>query len=203
MFAYCKNNPCNLDDPTGEIAITTCILIGSAIIGTLAFTCTAVSSYERTGQVDWVGSLMTGLSWGLTTYTCGMSLYGTYCDYSYASGTTPVTNIGTSKATVVYPPNNGFNSTPRDSLLMPGSKLQRTGGINGIFVAPINTPTPSLSLPPDKIGAPIINIQVLQPINVQAGTAMPWFNQPGGGTQFLLPASIGELQAQGIIRILP
>jgi len=51
----------------------------------------------------------------------------------------------------------------------------------------INSPTAfsSLSLPPDKIGAPVMNLEVLKPISVQAGTAMLWFGQPGGGTQFL------------------
>lgn len=60
-----------------------------------------------------------------------------------------------------------------------------------------------LSLPPDKINAPITNYNVLKPIQVQSGTAMPWFDQPGGGTQFLLPDSISNLQKDGYLEIFP
>ena len=48
-----------------------------------------------------------------------------------------------------------------------------------------------------------MNLEVLKPISVQAGTAMPWYGQPGGGTQFVLPNSIGNLIADGSLKILP
>ena len=47
------------------------------------------------------------------------------------------------------------------------------------------------------------NYNVLKQIQVQSGTAMPWFDQPGGGTQFLLPDSISNLQKDGYLEIFP
>ena len=106
------------------------------------------------------------------------------------------------QASTKYPPNDGFNATPRESVLDTGSKLQRIGGSSGVLVAPVNTPSSSLSLPPDKTGAPVMNLEVLCPIPVQAGTAMPWFGQPGGGTQFLLPDTIQNLIQNGSLKII-
>lgn len=129
-----------------------------------------------------------------------------YTNYSYSTGKTPVTsvNVGNTAAPQLnYPPNNGFNTTPRNSTLSQGSTLQRNGGTQGKFVAPVNTPLEKLSLPPDKINATVTNYTVLKPIQVQAGTAMPWFGQPDGGTQFLLPNSIANLQKNGYLEIFP
>lgn len=134
----------------------------------------------------------------------GMSVYGVYCDYYYSTGKTPVTSVNVGKASApVYQPNDEFNATPRSSTLSPGSTIQSSGGTQGKYVAPVNTPVTKLSLPPDKINAPITNYFVLKPIKVQSGAAMPWFGQPGGGTQFLLPDSISNLQRDGYLEIFP
>lgn len=204
LFQYCGNNPVNDYDPTGEfvISITTLITIGSIAIGAVAFAYTAYDSYKHTGKVDWLGATVNGFSWGMSAYTLGMSAYSAYVGYCDYKGTTPVTSVNVGPAPN-YPPNNGFNATPRNSTLSPGAILQRIGDEEGRFVAPVNTPAPKLSLPPDKIGAPITNYIVLKPLPVQAGTAMPWYGQPGGGTQFLLPDSISNLRSDGFIEIFP
>jgi hypothetical protein len=41
--------------------------------------------------------------------------------------------------------------------------------------------------------------RVQRPMEALAGVAIPWFNQPGGGSAYLLPASIEELLADGAL----
>ena len=38
--------------------------------------------------------------------------------------------------------------------------------------------------------------------DVNSGTSAPWFDQPGGGTQYQLPMSIRELRRYGYIKII-
>ncbi len=96
MFAYCLNNPVNCQDPAGEIAITTLILIGSAVLGALAAGYTAYAEYKAGfDTVHIIGdSICAGIGVFLTVYTAGMSLYQTYQTYCYLNAKTPVTNIG-------------------------------------------------------------------------------------------------------------
>ncbi len=61
-YVYCNNNPVRYVDPSGEIAITTLILIGSAVIALVAAVDTACDSYNTTGKVDWVNTITTGRS---------------------------------------------------------------------------------------------------------------------------------------------
>jgi hypothetical protein len=47
----------------------------------------------------------------------------------------------------------------------------------------------------------LLNVyKVMKPIDVDAGPAAPWFGQPGGGTQYELPATIKELVASGHLK---
>ena len=96
VFAYCLNNPVNLNDPTGEIAITTLVLIGSIIVGVGAATYTACVEYNAgcdTTQIV-LDSIVAGLSAFTVVYSCGMTAYSCYQNYCYLNGLTPVTNIG-------------------------------------------------------------------------------------------------------------
>ena len=38
-----------------------------------------------------------------------------------------------------------------------------------------------------------------RPLQVLKGTAVPWFEQPGGGTAYVLPAAISDLLADGAL----
>lgn len=61
----------------------------------------------------------------------------------------------------------------------------------------------SLSLPYHRL--PIMNqlnlYIVNQDLTVLAGEAAPWFGQPGGGTQYLLPLTIQKLLDLGVLSI--
>ena len=96
MYAYCLNNPVNSADPTGEIAITTLILIGSAIIGAACAGYTAYKEYQAGyNTVRIVGdSVCAGVAGFSIVYTGGMSLYQCYQNYCYLNAITPVTDVG-------------------------------------------------------------------------------------------------------------
>ena len=54
-------------------------------------------------------------------------------------------------------------------------------------------------LPPDKLGLTPDSYVIKKPLKVLAGQAAPWFGQPGGGTQYLLPKRIEALIRKGIM----
>lgn len=96
MFAYCNNNPVNGCDPSGELAITTLILIGSAVfgLGTALY-----SGYKmREAGESWGDTIFYSAGAGLcafcTVYTLGMSAYELYCNMCWYYGNTPATDIG-------------------------------------------------------------------------------------------------------------
>ncbi len=104
MFAYCLNNPVMGADPTGEIAIATLILIGSAIVGAACAGYTAYKEYQAGfGAVQIIGdSVCAGFAGFSIVYSGGMALYQCYQNYCYLNGLTPVTTLGnTSSANTV------------------------------------------------------------------------------------------------------
>ena len=97
MFAYCNNNPINFCDPTGEILISTLILIGSAIVGAACAGYTAYTTYNAGYATEDIifYSVGAGLGGFLTVYTLGMSAYQVYLNYCILNGITPVTEVMT------------------------------------------------------------------------------------------------------------
>ncbi|HKN56470.1 MAG TPA: TNT domain-containing protein [Amycolatopsis sp.] len=78
-----------------------------------------------------------------------------------------------------------------------GSELDRFGGPNGNLTYAAGTPFEERSLVPEWVNRPYHLYRVQRPLEALAGVAIPWFNQPGGGSAYLLPASIEELLAEG------
>ncbi|EHK88377.1 hypothetical protein SZMC14600_05676, partial [Saccharomonospora azurea SZMC 14600] len=78
-----------------------------------------------------------------------------------------------------------------------GSELDRFGGPNGNLTYAAGTPFEERSLVPEWVNRPYHVYRVQRPIRVLAGVAIPWFNQPGGGAAYLLPASVEDLLADG------
>jgi filamentous hemagglutinin len=56
-------------------------------------------------------------------------------------------------------------------------------------------------LPPGSEARAYVKLEVLKPINAQAGEIAPWFGQPGGGTQFKTEISLEKLIENGYVRI--
>lgn len=78
-----------------------------------------------------------------------------------------------------------------------GSELDRFGSSNGNLTYAAGTPFEERSLVPEWVNRPYHVYRVQRPLRVLAGVAIPWFNQPGGGAAYLLPASIDDLLADG------
>ncbi|WP_370970515.1 TNT domain-containing protein [Amycolatopsis sp. cg9] len=78
-----------------------------------------------------------------------------------------------------------------------GSELDRFGGPTGNLTYAAGTPFAERSLVPEWVNRPYHVYRVQRPLEALAGVAIPWFNQPGGGSAYLLPASIEELLAEG------
>lgn len=103
MFAYCTNSPVVNEDPSGEILISTLILIGAAIVGTAV---AAYTGYEaREAGCDWADTIFYSVGSGLcafaTVYSLGTTAYGVYCNYCAINGMTPVTEIGASSPATI------------------------------------------------------------------------------------------------------
>lgn len=81
--------------------------------------------------------------------------------------------------------------------LEPGTEIDRFGDADGNLVYAAGTPFSERSLVPEWIDRPYHAYRVRQPFQVLTGAAIPWFDQPGGGTAFLLPDAIGDLVAHG------
>ncbi|MGH3880702.1 MAG: glycohydrolase toxin TNT-related protein [Actinophytocola sp.] len=81
--------------------------------------------------------------------------------------------------------------------LEPGTEIDRFGDDDGNLVYAVGTPFKERSLVPEWVDRPYHAYRVRQPVQVLTGSAIPWFDQPGGGTAYLLPDAVGELVAMG------
>ncbi len=88
-------------------------------------------------------------------------------------------------------------------MLQPGTELDRFGEPNGNVTYTIRTPYTHRSLPPQWSNRSYFAYRVQRPLQALRGTAVPWFEQPGGGTAFVLPATISELLADGTLAEMP
>lgn len=81
-----------------------------------------------------------------------------------------------------------------------GTTFGRIGGNTGSFVAPPKTSPDKLSLAPGTDISNYTEYVVTKSITgVEKATVAPWFDKPGGGTQFKLPMSISDLIREGYI----
>lgn len=108
----------------------------------------------------------------------------------------------------IYPPNNGFHGIPTATPLKPTAKIDRYGGYftdgnfvdNGNFVSKAGATFESRALPVDSLQKPLKTYEVLQQFDTMAGPATPWFDQVGGGIQYMTERKIGWLVERGYIR---
>lgn len=102
----------------------------------------------------------------------------------------------------IYPPQNGYqldqNGDPViwTTTLRVGRGIDRYGSEYGAFLAPQHARYPRRSIPPSNlVGSPPEGCnhylyRVLKPLPVRAGPIAAWFEQPGGGIQYQLDATL-------------
>lgn len=86
-----------------------------------------------------------------------------------------------------------------ETTLPVGTEIDRIGGPEGNVTYAAGTDWSNRSLPPDWMDRPRHVYRVQRPVRVLTGTAIPWFDGPGGGTAHILPASIEALLADGTL----
>ena len=96
--------------------------------------------------------------------------------------------------------NDGFASTPIDEVLQPGTRIDRYGSDFGSVTSPEGIPYEMRAVAPGTDLKPYSVFEVVEPINVKAGKIAPWFDESGGGIQYLLPDTVDELLDAGILR---
>ncbi len=77
---------------------------------------------------------------------------------------------------------------------------RRYGSDFGTFTSPEGIPYEMRALAPGTDMKPYSVFEVVEPINVKAGEIAPWFDEPGGGIQYLLPDTVDKLLDAGILR---
>lgn len=88
-------------------------------------------------------------------------------------------------------------------VLQPGTEVDRFGEPNGNVTYSSRTPYTQRSLPPQWSNRTYTAYRVQRPLQALRGTAVPWFEQPGGGTAFVLPTAISDLLMDGTLVELP
>ncbi len=99
-----------------------------------------------------------------------------------------------------WPPQDGFVDSPIDVILKPGIKIDRYGSDAGFFTSPEGTPYRMRALAPGTEAKTYSVFEVVKPIRVKSGKIAPWFDEIGGGVQYLLPDSIEDLISENKIR---
>ena len=99
-----------------------------------------------------------------------------------------------------WPENNGFADIPMDEVLQPGARIDRYGSDYGSFTSPEGTPYEMRAVAPGTDQRPYSVFEVDESINVKSGSIASWFDEPGGGIQYLLPDTVDELLDAGILR---
>jgi hypothetical protein len=87
--------------------------------------------------------------------------------------------------------------------LHPGTEIDRFGDGDGNLVYAVGTPFALRSLVPDWVNREYHTYRVQQPFEALTGVAIPWFEQPGGGTAFLLPHAVEDMLEDGFLVEVP
>jgi RHS repeat-associated protein len=85
-----------------------------------------------------------------------------------------------------WPPNDGFAGPRVKGALPKDTLLDRFGAEGGSFLSPKGTPFEMRALAPSSLKEPYYVYRAKKPLPVESGRIAAAFDQPGGGTQYLL-----------------
>lgn len=111
------------------------------------------------------------------------------------------------KGITIYPGTNGDTNINgfvdgifETKTLEPGMIIDRYGSNGtGKYFSPLGTPYSERALPPYMKNEPYTKYKVLVSFEVKSGEIVPWFDEVGGGTQYLSTYSVDELKKFGYI----
>jgi hypothetical protein len=83
------------------------------------------------------------------------------------------------------------------AILMPGREIIRYGDPTGNLTFADNTEFSTMSLRPDREQAGPRRYVVQRELHTLSGKTVPWHDQPGGGTAYLLPKAVEDHVADG------
>lgn len=92
-----------------------------------------------------------------------------------------------------WPPNEGAEGTVSPNTLGVGDVIDRFGGPGGQYASPFGSSYPSRSIPPSNVGREYHIYRVDKPLpeTVRESDVAPWFEMPGGGTQYVFEPDRG------------
>ncbi|WP_339912652.1 TNT domain-containing protein [Photorhabdus heterorhabditis] len=84
-----------------------------------------------------------------------------------------------------WPPKLGFAEPPKEDVLAVGTRLDRYGSANGVFLSPKGVPYENRALAPGSKVGKYHEYEVIKPLPILQGKIAPAFDQPRGGVQIL------------------
>lgn len=101
---------------------------------------------------------------------------------------------------IMWPENDGFDGGTRKMVLKPKTMIDRYGYNGGRFTAPLGTPYEKRSLfPGTKEEKPYHIFEVKKKVKVKEGVTAAWFDEPGGGIQYVFDNSIEYYLGNGTL----
>jgi len=104
----------------------------------------------------------------------------------------------------IYPPNDGFVGEIKDITLKPDREIKlidRYGGTKGRYFSPEGTPFEERALPSTTLEENNYHTyKILKSFSARMGIIAGWFDQPGGGIQYLTEKTAQELLDKNCIK---
>lgn len=107
------------------------------------------------------------------------------------------------QAQIKWPPNNGCAAAPVSETLAPGTLIDRFGNEDGSFFSPKGEGFDARAVPYVCSKMVYTVYRVDKPLRVMDCKAAPWFDEPGGATQFQTDDPAFKLRESGAIEVVP